>query len=465
MPFIVYIPGKWALLFNQADPVGRFGAPPPEWPELGTPVLFCEGQYRDFVGQLLFDVEIDDIVTAAVGFPDSFPASIDQPDVKAFAYMVHENFHQYQRAAFGEIPWEREEKYPIEDVDNSTLAYLEMKLLSRAVESMARDDRESCRRFTEQFVAVRQARWSAGDPFIATYEQGKELLEGTANYVELKSIGLAAGLEYESRIDGIANPVEGHFSGLSADGLLLDEFRERMGDGFIPVEDIARNRIYAVAGAQGFLLDYFNIPWKASAEIAGPGFTFVGLLRDGLEIDDGRLEALAEGAKASVDFEAIRSATARAVEEYLKGYAEQLAAFESQPGFRIEFEASANGVFRSRTSRAKKWIVQNGTRCLRSHYEVYTLRGAKWSLDVHDTGLLEMDDWDTKWRKVVFYVQDLPKVVIDDESFSPSDDATLPFKTIEMEGKDFSLECSRAGSVTLAGKTLTISLAQDPANR
>jgi hypothetical protein len=457
-PFIVYIPGKWALLLNSSREVNGFGPLPSEWPGLEADLLFHEGQYRDFVGQLVFDVKIVDVKTVAIGFPDRFPASIENPQVKAFAYIVHEAFHQYQHGSFGEIPWEREEKYPIEDVDNAALAYLEMRLLADAIEAMAADDRDRCRKSCERFVAVRHHRWLVGDPFVASYEQGKELLEGTANYVELKCLGLAADLEYRSPMDGLTAPLKGYLSGLSAAERLLDEFGNRMGAGSVPVGDMPRHRIYPVAGAQGFLLDYFGIAWKASAERAGTDFVFATLLRDGLDMDEAGFARLVEEAKRSFDFEAILRSTEKAIEAYTKEYLEELEAFESQPGFRVQMELESSNVSRSRTSRARRWTVQKGARCLCRHYEVYTLRGSDWSLDVHDAGLLEIEDWGAGLRTVVFYIPETPSIVLDSE-FSASDlEAPRMFQSIEMGGANFRLESSRPGSVIIHSNTLKVSL-------
>ena len=457
-PLIIYIPGKWALLLNRSEEVDEFTALPLEWPDLGTNALFHEGQYRDFVGQLAFDVQVGDIRTVVIGLSGSFPASVEHPEAKVFAYVVHEAFHQYQHGAFGEIPWEREERYPSENVDNAALAYLEMWLLANAVEAMAVDDRDRCREYSEQFVAVRHQRWMDSNPFVAKYEQGKELLEGTAKYVELKCLSLAADLEYESPLDGLTQPLIDYFFGLSAAERILDEFKNRMGEGFIPVEDLSRNRIYPVGSAQGFLLDYFGIAWKASAQQAGPDFTFAQLLEDGLELDEKQFPGLVKEAKDFCGFESICDSTKKAIEEYLKGYTDQLEIFESQSGVRVELESSSNNVWRSRVSGAKKWVVDKGSRCLRSHYEVYTLRGDDWSLDVHDVGLLEMEDWDAKRRNVVFYVPKVSSISVDGQSVTLHRDKPRRFQTIEMSGDNFRFNSSQAGVLISSGKTLKVIL-------
>ena len=457
-PFIIYVPDKWALLLNRSEAADEFTALPAQWPDLGTNALWHEGQFRDFVGQLVFDVEVDSISTVAIGLSGGFPTSVEHPETRVFAYIVHEAFHQYQHGAFGEIPWAREEKYPSEDVDNAALAYLEMQLLAKAIETMATDDRDRCRKFTEQFVAVRYQRWADADPFVAEYEQGEELLEGTAKYVELKCLGLAADLRYTSSLDEFTPPFNDYFSGFSATQRIRGEFEDRMGQGFVRVEDLPRNRIYPVGGAQGFLLDYFGIDWKATAQKAGPDFTFVQFLKEALAIDEGRFPDLVKEAKDSFGFDSTLVLSQKAIQEYRRGYADQLKRFESQPGVRIELESSSNNVARSRVSGAKKWVVEKGSRCLCPHYDVYTLRGVDWSLDVHDTGLLEMDDWDARWRNVVFYAPKVTSISVDGRSVTLDRHESRHFETIEMNGENFRLSSSHSGVLILSDKMLKVKL-------
>jgi hypothetical protein len=324
---------------------------------------------------------------------------------------------------------------------------VELQLLVRAIEAMSEDDRPHCREYAELFVAVRHTRWTEGDPFVAAYEQGKELLEGTAKYVEYTCLGLAADLDYTSALDEFTKPLMTYFAGMSTPALILEDLESRMEDGFIPIEDLSRNRIYPVGAAQGFLLDYFGIAWKARAQEAGPGFTFVRLLSDGLEMDEQEFPGLVKKAKDLFEFERIVVSSRHAVEEYLQGYADQLERFESQPGVRVELTLNTNGVHRSRVSHAKKWIVERGSRCLRSHYEVYTLRGDGWSLDLHDAGLLEIEDWDAKRRTVVFYVPAVTSLSVDGQPMPTHADASLDFQSIELHGENFRISSSKPGAL------------------
>ena len=108
----MYVPDQWALLVNTPGSAGEFTGYPNNWPALGTPALFHEGKLGQLTGQLAFNIRIDSTVCAAVGF-------LKQDYESFLGYIVHENFHQFQYAEFGDIPWAREELYPIEDVMNT----------------------------------------------------------------------------------------------------------------------------------------------------------------------------------------------------------------------------------------------------------------------------------------------------------------------------------------------------------
>lgn len=453
-PFVVYMPGKWVLLFNCSEEIDGFTSYPEDWPDLGTDVQFHKGQYKDLVGQLGFGLSIDTVEVAAVPFEE-------KSEVELFGFIVHENFHQYQQyskhPAFGEIVWEREEKYPIQDCENTALAYLEMRLLMDALEMAKADNEKECGKYVRHFVAVRDHRWNR-DPFVVRYEQGQEINEGTARYVEIKSIALVTQLKYTSSLKGLISPLSEDFSSISMPEYLLENFRERITGSSISPEDVSRYRIYPVGSAQGFLLDYFKIDWKSEAQQAGPEFTFVQLFRDHLKIDESQLGDLLKEAKNNYNYEDVLTSTDKLIQEYLDGYNEELKSFEAQPGYRIEICLISSGVLRSRSSRAKKWIVEEGTRELRNHYNVYSLKNNNLLLQVHDTGLFELNDWDAYRRKVVFFVPEITSISLDGEQRKPAEGILYQFKNIEMLGKNFKFSYAKAGNITIADDSVSIDL-------
>jgi hypothetical protein len=460
-PFLVYVPDRWALLFNPAGPVDGFGSPPDEWPTLSAEYVYHEGRFEDLVGQLVFNLAVGDTLVNAVGFPAEFPEKIADPDVEAFSFIVHEAFHQYQHASFGEIPWAREEKYPISDLENAALAWLEMRVLEDALEAAVADESERCLESAREFVAVRLHRWERGTPFIREFEQGKELLEGTAKYVELRSVERVSGLDYISSIDGAMSPLAGLFPGLPMSELLLRELRERRGENCLQPADIPRNRIYAVGGAEGYLLDHFGVEWKGLAQEAGPEFLYVGLLQTRLGVDERALGELVERAENTYDYDAVLAATRRAAEEYELGFARELAAFESQGGVRLELVMPSWNLSRSRMSRAKKWLVDGGRSDLRSNFDVYTLRGDGWTFELHHAALLELNDWVARRKEVVVYDAAIDSAVIDGERVSPLVPGATEFRSLEMTGERFVLEAAKPGELVVMEGTVRVFLDRD----
>lgn len=453
-PFIVYIPEKWALLFNYSKETNGFTSYPEDWPDLGADVLFYEGQYKHLAGQLAFNLPIDTVEVAAVAFSG-------ESDVEFFGTVVHENFHQYQKygrhPAFGEIPWEREEKYPIEDTENTTLAYLEMRLLMDALNAAYSDNKKEAEEYVRQFGAVRDLRWKR-DPFLARYEQGKEINEGTAQYVEIKSISLMKQVKYKSSLSGVTRTLHDDFSSISMPALLLKDFQERITGNSISPEDMPRYRIYPVGSAQGFLLDYFNIAWKNKAQKAGPDFTFAQLLGDHLKVDESQMDVLLKKAKDNYGYEQSMASTDSLIKEYKNGFNRELESFEAQAGQRIQISLNPNGVRRSRSSRAKKWLVDQGTRELRSHFNIYSLKNDDLLLQVRDTGLLEENDWDKRIRKVIFFDPEITSISLDGKPIKPAQAKLHQFKNIEMLGANFKLSYSKAGTITFSGNRVKVNL-------
>ncbi len=456
-PFIFYMPER-ALLFNYPKPAEGFTAYPADWPDLGTAVQVHDGQYDNLTGQLYFDLRIDTVDVAAIPY-------LDKPVVELFAFIVHENFHEYQQygnhPAFGEIPWAREELYPTLDRQNTAMAYLEMRLLMDALKMMQDGDRKKCGDFVKQFVAVRDYRWKTGDPFVKRYEQAEEINEGTAKYVEVKSVSLVSKLQYHSSLDGLTAPLSNDFDSLSLLGYLMDDFRSRISGNSISPVDVGRYRIYPVGASQGVLLDYLKIDWKEQAQKAGPEFTYARLFRENLKVEESQLAGLLEKAKKNYDYEKVLASTDQLIDEYTQGYNKDLATFEAQSGYRIEIDLSSKNLSRSSSSSAKRWIVDSGTKTLKSHYDVYVLRTVQTTdllLEIHDTGIFEQDDWDKRIKKVTFFVPEITTLSLDGKSLDPAQVAQSQFKNIEMTGKNLKLTYTKTGAISISDHTVRINL-------
>ena len=471
IPLIVYIPDRWALLLNAPQSANGFVDYPNRWPGLQTHVLYHPGQYEELVGQLAFDLQIDSTAVAAVGFTG-------QNERGFLEYVVHENFHQFQHARFGEIQWEREELYPIEDASNTSLACLEIHLLKDAVKFLKQEKQDSVRNRISQFVAIRYYRWREADAYVERYEQGQEINEGTAKYVEMRAVSLVPKLRYNSSLGGTTYPMTVDLASVTMPDCIIEGLNRLIVAGTIAPEDMPRNRIYPVGAAQGFLLDQLAVDWKAIAQQAGPGFTFADLLRRALGIDSSTMASLVVEAQKIYDFETIYEKSKGSILAYRTGFDSAMTVFESQPGIRAEMRFNGKNLMRSRSSSSKKWLTDSGSRELRDHYEVYVLRslsaeefptqlkdagllgllGQEFRFQLKDAGLFELTNWSTKDKELVFYCPEIESLVIDGILQNTTSDAEYRFEKLRLSGANFELKSGRAGTISISNHHVAINL-------
>jgi hypothetical protein len=447
--FLVYIPGKWVLLFNPPERVDEFTACPEGWPEFGTKVLYHEGSYGDLIGQLAFDFEIGGVKTVAIGLPEDLQGMPIPADVYLAGFIAHEAFHQFQAGHFGEIPWQREERYPILDRENTALACLEMKLLMNAVSRSEAGARREVEDLLRLFVAVRAERWRAGEAFVAGFEQGLEIREGTARYVEMKALSL---IKSTTRLPG--------FAALSFPGRLKEDFLARFTGEAVSPEDMPRNRLYPVGAALGYLCDFLGLEWKPSAQAAGPEFAFHLLLSKRLGAEKTPAAEIVTRVKEIYGYENILNATGKLIDDYREGFSREFESFNRQPLEKVELEFSYRGISRSRNSLAKTWLVDDGSKSLCRRYRVYTLKNADLSLQVREAGVYEENDWEAKHKKVVFYVPSIESIALDKTMVKPGEALSRPFRTLEITGLSMKLTVTKPGTITIKGRVTGIQIAE-----
>jgi hypothetical protein len=453
-PFLVYVPGKWALLVNAPPEAPEFGPCPPGWPSFGTAVLYHEGQYQDLVGQLAFDLPLAGLKVAAIGLPDGLTKNSEFPRAALFDFITHENFHQFQSQSFGEIQWEREERYPILDAGNSALAYVELALLKDALDAIRVGDRKEIETLAGLFAAVRAERWNRGSPFIRKYEQGQEIREGTAQYAQTKSMQIL--LQDAGRV--IAEPFKEELKRISLHAYRLRDFEGRMKDNFIEPDDMIRNRIYPLGSTLGLLADTLGIDWKKNAQLAGPDFAFHELFaRTAVRPGQSQGALLAE-AKKRYDFDRILAATRASIDAYRGEFQKALGQFESQTGSRVEISFSYRGLSRSRVGLEKRWVMDDGAVSLGTRYRTYALKNDELNLQVQDSGILEKDDWDGKKKEVIFYSSEITVLRLDGSPLDPAVPRAREFKELEVEGRGFVFKTRQAGTLALSAETITIKL-------
>jgi hypothetical protein len=456
-PFLIYVPAKWALLVNPPEGAREFGPLPAGWPPLPFKAGFFAGQYRDLVGQLAFDFDIDGTKVVAIGLIEGQFPGPDSGLPSLFGFIVHEAFHQYQSEAFDEIPWEREERYPVLDSENSALAALEMRILSDAVQASLAGRRPEAEGLIREYVAVRTQRWEHAPAFVARYEQGQEVREGTAAYVEKKSLALARELEFKSALDGLVGSLHRALEPLTLAELFRQDFEGRTTEGAVSPQDMIRNRIYPVGSALGFLADLWGSDWKE--ELAGhtETFTFHGWLGDkqGLKAED--LPVLLRKAEADYDYPAILQSASRLIAGYRSGFETDLAAFEAQPGTRVEVGFRYRSISRSRSSQGRSWVVDDGGRTLMTRARVYSLKMGGFVLQVKESPVLEGNDWDAKDKRVAVFTPEPPVVGLDGTRWpiGPGPDS-LPFSRIELTASNLELKAELPGILRVENGRLSI---------
>ena len=448
-PFIFYNPDKWVLLFNSPGQPDGFIEYPSNWPDLGAKALYHAGQYDNLSGQLSFDVQVDTLLVAAV------PNSEDSV-AKEFGFIVHECFHQYQYHHFGEIPWEREEKYPMLDAGNTALAYLEMQSLMAALKESEVDNKQECLAKLKQFVAIRKARWGRDDNYLTQYERGKELSEGTARYVEIKCLTKFKSMNYQPA-NGLSD-IRNDFPNRTFVDYIINDFNNRITDGAISPENMPRFRIYSMACAQAYLLDYLNINWQDKAQIAGDEFDYYHLFIEHLGLNDDVLDALAKATMTEYKYGEVYNRAQALVDAYKNDYQQALDKFMAQPGIKVKISFSSQGIRRSRSSSATKWLFDNGGIEMREHYRIYSLEKSGLLLQLKDAGLIEKNNWQTNERTVVLFLPRIGTTMIDGRKYNARDNLQVDFDSIEMTTDNFDFKYEGKGLITGDGKAITIDL-------
>lgn len=229
-PFVLYLPEVGAVFG------GRVGEDGP---------VFRTGP--------LPDVRSAYVIDYASGTEDTILQRLTDAE-DSFAILFHEQFHDYQRAAFrGRRPVGRfVDLSGLSDQEGFVVGIdLERQLLAAA---LAAPTAEARRIAARQFITARHARLAAAPAHIRAAEDSFEWLEGTARYAEVRAMAVLDpnGPDPAERIrDGLAEP-------LVKRGVSL-------------MQSLFRLRAYYVGAAQALLLDLLEAPdWRRQVEQGAP---------------------------------------------------------------------------------------------------------------------------------------------------------------------------------------------------
>jgi hypothetical protein len=456
-PFLIYRPGRWAVLLNAPGDVEGFQPYPESWPRLATPALLRLGDTPGLVGQLEFDLPVGTARVVAVPLADNLPEQTLARAKSLFAFVIHEAFHEFQRTAFSTADGPSEERYPILDTENAARAALEMHILEDAVRAVARRDLAGARRFTRLFLAQRRFRWEHAAPVVREYERAKEMTEGTAKYVETRFVAIAADLCRTGTV--IDTDVCPSFESVTVQSYLQSDFESRLTHGALRPADVPRNRIYPTGAAMGVLLDFFGVDWKHQAARLPEDSTWADLLASSIPVPVAGLASLREEGDRRYDLPRLRRQTRSLADAYVREADAAIRAFDAQPGRRVEVQLPAAGTSRSRSSSAKRWVVNDGRRVFCSDFIVYTLRrpGDEVFMSVERRAVLD-DLLPTGERHIAFFVPSLDSITVDGVPLTGAAAGDHRFEVLSARGAGFSLDVRTPGTLTMSTGGMVVRL-------
>jgi hypothetical protein len=456
-PFLVYRPGRWAVLLNPPREIDGYRPYPESWPQLGAPALIHLGATPGLVGQLEFDVPVGPITAVAIPLVDDLPEHAVARARSLFAFVVHEAFHQFQRSAFREVDEPPEEQYPILDAANSARATLEIRLLEDATRAVGRRDLAGSRRLTGWFLAQRRFRWQHASPLVRAFERAKELTEGTAKYVETR---LVANVAVLCRTGRYTDPyVCPSFRSVTVPAYLQTDFESRLTNGALSPADVARNRIYPTGAAMGVLLDFFGVDWKHRAANLPDSAALADLLGAVLPVPDARLASLRNEAERRYDLPRLERRTQALVDAYVREANDAIRAFEAQPGYRVEVQLPAAGTSRSRSSTAKRWVMDGGSRVFGIEFLAYTLRRPNQQVLLTVERRAVLDDLVPQGeRRVACFVPSVDSIRVDGTPVAILAAHDYRFEALSMQGTGFSLDVRIPGTLRLSAGRVAVRL-------
>ncbi len=465
-PFLVYLPDRWAILVNAPRPTEGFTAYPEDWPPLGAVAILHRGPFKDLAGQLEFNLEIGGIETVAIAPTRGLRAGRRAAIGLGFTFIVHEAFHQFQRDTFQSIPNDLpEEEYPILDSENTALASLEMHILRDALRAAARADTARARESAAEFLAVRKERWNRRPEDIPLFERPQELTEGSAQYVEVRCVGLMGDFCERSAALPTLPPGCDVFAGVTADLYLLADFEDRIGDGVIDPTDMPRNRVYPVGAALGVLLDFFQIDWKTRVSDAATSPGLAELLEQGAQRDLATSDTLLARAKQRYRYDDLRATCDQRVQAYPIEYQAGVDSLKNTPGYHFSMEAPISGMSRSRSCEGRRLVLEKPTRSFSKKCHVYTLKhAAKEDLfvEVRESAIVEENSPEGATRRVDFVTPDVQTVELDGRAVDLGTPGSYSFSRLWLTGSSFQIRYDGEGSLTVDGQQISVRLIPPP---
>jgi len=179
-----------------------------------------------------------------------------------------------------------------------------------------------------------------------------------------------------------------------------------------------------------------------------------------LGTDSARSESVAFQVKTRYGYQRVSKATDANIRRFRDEYNQHLRAFEVQSGYRIQVALSSSKLLRSRSTRGVRWVMDGGAWELCPLYLSYVLESDALSLHVHNTGVLEGNDWTARRKTAAFFARKVQSVTLNGAPFPVRPDSTCRFDSLRVKGADFDVACLRPGTLTISGRRLVIELSK-----
>lgn len=459
-PLLAYRPEGWAVLINPPEPNPEGWTPYPEdWPALPVPALVRPGGIEGLIGQLAFNHEVPGGRAVAVPLFPEIPPELGPRDRYLFAFLNHESFHQHQRSAFADVDTPSEEAYPILNAENNARAALEMQVLEEALAALEGGDTAAVRIRTQEALAIHGTRREALDPTARAIERAKEIVEGTAKYVETKAVAALARRCRTERAGGAERGLCGEVRTLTPSAWISLAIDQRLADGALSPRDVPRNRIYPVGAALAFLLDLYAPGWQTRVERAGTRRSLHDRLSAAVGPWAGDRSRLARQAMERHGWDGILERSREAVRAYVDDFERALTEFREQAGTRVVVELSGEGLERSRSSREPRWTMDRGRRVLGT-FVAYTLRRRQEpALSIRIRGRTVLDESPGAARKrITFHVDAPPLLHLDGDPVPLRSESTKTFRRLRLMAEGVELQSDMGGVAVWRGGTLRIEL-------
>jgi hypothetical protein len=238
---------------------------------------------------------------------------------------------------------------------------------------------------------------------------------------------------------------------------LQTDFESRLTDGALSPADVPRNRIYPTGAAIGVLLDFFGVEWKHQTANLPDSSTLTDVLALSVPVPASRFESLRKEAERRYHLPELQRRTRTLVDAYIREADGAIRAFEAQPGYRIEVQLPAAGTSRSRSSRAKRWVVNNGSRVFSSEFLAYTLRRPNQEVFMTVERRAVLDDLVPPGeRRVTFFVPSVDAIQLDGTPLAATSANDHGFGVLSIRGAGFSLEVHAPGTLSLSAGRVAV---------